>query len=523
MPLLGNLNAERPASRILGLYHVYRLTTGLALLLLITSDLLALSDSTALTYSAWLYLGLNLAAALLMKQPRPHPLLALALLDIVLLLGMFYLAGGTSSGIGSLIVVAVAIANILLRGRIGLFLAAIASLGMIYLTVYLGLRHSAANSQLLQAGTLGALCFAAALLVQGLTRRLQISENLARQRARDVASLEALNALILQRMHTGILVIDAQHLVLLANQQAQKLLGTPPLAGCWLNVEYPELISRLKQWQHNPVRHPDRLDTPAGTSLQPSFSALQPDEGHTLIALEDQSPIAQQAQQLKLASLGRLTASIAHEVRNPLGAISHAAQLLLESEQLDQADRRLAQIIQDQSQRMNLIIENVLQLSRRQQADPQSLELNTWLAQFIQEYRLHLDTTQHLHIDICPQPLFTRMDASQLGQVLTNLVQNGLRYSGRQHAEAQVWLRLQRDPHTDLPLLEVLDDGPGVPSEQVQHIFEPFFTTDTKGTGLGLYLCRELCESNQAHIDYQERSSGGSCFRIIFAHPGTIS
>lgn len=510
---------ELRPNRLLGLYHVYRLTIGLALLLLISSDLLTLSDPRYLQYGAWLYLGLNLLLSQLIRRPQPRPLLILALLDILSLLALFYLAGGTSSGIGSLIVAAVAIANILLRGRIGLFLAAIASLGLTYLTFYLSLRSAAASAQLVQAGGLGALCFAAALLVQGLTRRLQISEALARQRARDVASLEALNAQILQRMHTGILVVDERWRVLLANQQALRLLGSPSLTGSCLDIECPELLRRLRQWQQNPARLPDSLDTPAGTSLQPGFAAL-PEETQTLIFLEDLSSVARQAQQLKLVSLGRLTASIAHEVRNPLGAISHAAQLLWESEALEPADRRLAQIIQDQSQRMNLIIENVLQLSRRRQAEAQQLDLVPWLEHFVATRGL--EPHQQLHLQSPAAPVRTQMDASQLEQVLTNLIQNGLRYSAQQHSQAQVWLHLSRDPHTAQPILEVLDDGPGVPEAQIQHIFEPFFTTDHKGTGLGLYLCRELCESNQAHIHYQHRPEGGSCFRILFAHPGSM-
>jgi len=87
------------------------------------------------------------------------------------------------------------------------------------------------------------------------------------------------------------------------------------------------------------------------------------------------------------------------------------------------------------------------------------------------------------------------------------------------HDTAQVWLRLYRDESSDLPMAEVLDDGPGVAPEQLSNIFEPFYTTESKGTGLGLYISRELCESNQARLDYQPRPEGGSCFRIVFAHP----
>ena len=516
--------------RILRLYHLYRLTIGLALVLLISADLhndlLEMSNPQLFQYGAWIYLILNIIVAVLVQNPeRDLPVLGLALMDVILLSGLFYFGGGTPSGIGNLLIVAVAIANILLRGRVGFFIAAVAATGLIYLTFYLSIQRPEASGQYVQASALGTLCFAAAFLVQGLARRLQVSETLARQRAEEVANLEALNALILQRMRTGIMVLDPQERVLLANQGALQLLGQDSLAGERLAPRCPELLKALQQWRGNPTLRPPNLRaTPGGPTLQPSFAALQHgNKLDTLVFLEDISQIAQKAQQLKLASLGRLTASIAHEIRNPLGAISHAAQLLQESEELDGPDRRLAQIIQDHSRRMNLVIENVLQLSRRRQAEPQLLDLKYWLHRFASEFRQGLGPQQTLHLDTVGSSLQTRMDPNQLTQVLTNLVQNGLRYSGQQNPRAQVWLRLFRDEASDLPIVEVLDDGPGIAAEQLQNIFEPFFTTESKGTGLGLYISRELCESNQARLDYRERPEGGSCFRIVFAHPRKLS
>ena len=516
--------------RILRLYHLYRLTVGVAMVLLISSDLdndlLDLAHVELFRNGSWAYLISNILIAVLLQRPR-HLLqiFSLALVDVTLLSALFYAAGGAPSGTGVLLIIAVAIANILLRGRIGLVIAAAAAIGMIYSTFYLSLSHPAASTQYVQTGALGALCFAAAFFLQGLTRRLQQSETLAEQRATDVANLEALNAQILERMRTGILVLDNQHRVLLANQGAVGLLGRGELSNKILDPHCPELVKRLQQWLHNPTLRPQSLQAiPEGPLLQPSFIPLQRGSSqHTLIFLDDISQITQQAQQLKLASLGRLTAGIAHEIRNPLGAISHAAQLLQESENLEGPDRRLAQIIQDHSRRMNLVIENVLQLSRRRQAEPQLLDLKYWLHRFASEFRNSASLDQTLHLETQGSGLQTRMDPHQLTQVLTNLVQNGLRYSAQAHQLGQVWLKLERDPETDLPTLEVLDDGPGIPPEQLQHVFEPFYTTDNKGTGLGLYISRELCESNQARLDYLPRDGGGSCFRITFAHPRKLS
>ncbi|WP_346727625.1 sensor histidine kinase [Zestomonas insulae] len=517
------------SQRILRLYNLYRLIIGLALVLLISSELddqlLEIANTQLFRYGSWLYLIVNLLVITLMQRPRRlAPVFSLALFDVLLLAGLFYAAGGTPSGLGNLLIVAVAIANILLRGRIGLLIAAVAAISLIYLTFYLSLSRPAAAAQYVQAGALGALCFAAAIFVQGLSRRLQLSETLAEQRAADVANLEALNAQILQRMRTGILVLNTQRRVLLANQGAQTLIGADALAGQVIDPIAPPLVERLAQWRDNPALRPSSVQLQeGGPAVQPSFVPLQRGEQqHTLVFLDDISQIAQQAQQLKLAALGRLTAGIAHEIRNPLGAISHAAQLLQESEDLQGPDQRLLQIIQDHSRRMNLVIENVLQLSRRRQAEPQLLDLKYWLHRFAGEFRNTLPNTQQVHVET-GGGLQTRMDPNQLTQVLTNLVQNGLRYSAQRNPYGQVWLRLYRDASSDLPVLEVLDDGPGVPAEQVQHIFEPFYTTENKGTGLGLYISRELCESNQARLDYQPREGGGSCFRIIFAHPRKLS
>ena len=516
--------------RILRIYHLYRVVIGLMLVLFISSGLhsglMQLVHPVAFNYGAWLYLILNVIIAVLVQNPkRELPVLALALLDVSLLSALFYFAGGTPSGIGNLLIIAVAIANILLRGRTGFFIAAVAATGLIYLTFYLSLSDADTSSQYIQAAALGTLCFASALLVQGLTRRLQVSETLARQRAEEVASLEALNAQILQRMRTGILVLDPQERVLLANQGALELLGQQSLVGEDLASHCPDLLEGLQQWRDNPTLRPRHFKaTSESATLQPSFATLQHGVAQdTLVFLEDISQIAQKAQQLKLASLGRLTASIAHEIRNPLGAISHAAQLLHESEVLDSADRRLAQIIQDHSRRMNLIIENVLQVSRRRQAEPQLVDLKYWAHRFASEFRTTLPPNQKLHVETRGSSLQTRMDPNQLIQILTNLVQNGLRYSGKKHDQAQVWLYLYKDESSELPVLEVVDDGPGVPVAQAQDIFEPFFTTESKGTGLGLYISRELCESNQARLDYRAREEGGSCFRIVFAHPRKVN
>ena len=520
---------SKQAQRLLRLYHLYRLSVGITLVLLISSNmdnqLLTLANNDLLRSGSWLYLVLNILLVVFLENTRrPAQLFSLTLVDVLLLCGLFYAAGGVASAIGNLLIVSVAIGNTLLRRRIGLLIAAVAALGIVGLSFLLSFSHPATPSDYLQAGTLGALCFAAALLVQGLIQRLEVSEHLAEQRASEVVGLEALNALILQRMRTGILVLDDQRRVQLANHSALSLLGQERLVGELIDDYSPALVERLQLWLNNPTLRPQSLRiASSGLELQPSFIALDQSPHHqslhhqTLVFLEDLAQIAQQAQQLKLAALGRLTAGIAHEIRNPLGAISHAAQLLQESEELNGADRRLTQIVQDHSQRMNRVIENVLQLSRRQQTAPQRLDLKPWLTQFVADTLEAATQRQRIHLQIGAGNFTTLMDPNQLNQILDNLLRNAWRHSALRHDTAEVWLQLFVDADSQLPVLEVLDNGPGVAPEQQAHLFEPFFTTSTQGTGLGLYLSRELCESNQARLDFKPRQGGG-CFRITFAH-----
>jgi two-component system sensor histidine kinase PilS (NtrC family) len=516
--------AGKQAQRLLRLYHFYRLSVGITLVLLISSNLdnplLTSTNDDLLRSGSWLYLVLNILLVVFLENTRrPSQLFSLALIDVLLLCVLFYAAGGVASAIGNLLVVSVAISNALLRRRIGLLIAAIGALGIVGLSFLLRFSHPASPNEYLQVGTLGALCFAAALLVQGLIRRLEVSETLAKQRASEVEGLEALNALILQRMRTGILVLDGQRRVRLANHSALNLLDRDTLEGQRIDDCCPTLVDRLQSWRNNPALRPQSLKVgSSGLELQPSFIALDQGPQHqTLVFLEDLAQIAQQAQQLKLAALGRLTAGIAHEIRNPLGAISHAAQLLQESDELNGSDRRLTQIIQDHSQRMNRVIENVLQLSRRQQTVAQRLDLQPWLEQFVADVREGAIGRQWIHLSIGSGDFTTLMDPNQLTQILDNLLRNAWRHSAQTHDQAQVWVDLFIDPDTQLPIIEVRDDGPGVAPDQQVHLFEPFYTTSPQGTGLGLYLSRELCESNQARLDFKPRHDGG-CFRITFAH-----
>jgi len=526
--------SEKPNRRLLHIYHSYRILIGLLLLLITTNDWYYLLWDVPLNQmfvaSSWLYLIINTLLVLFLQQPKQMlSVLALALSDVLLLCLLNYSVGGATSGIGNFLVVSVGVANILLHGRLGLFVAAIAALGLMLPNIYLGLEADVPISWWFHSGSLGGLCFAAALSAQWLARRLSLSERLTMQHAKTVQSLEALNAQILQRMHTGILLFDEQRKILLANTESKRLFDSKELVGQRIDSLNAGLTHCFEQWQGNPSLHPPSVKLQKdGPLLQPGFMPIQyAGKQHCLMFLEDLAKALQQAQQIKLAALGRLSAAIAHEIRNPLGAISHAAQLLQESQCdcLQNEDLRFIRIIHEQSTRLNQVVENVLQLSRPRELQGQAItiELGEWLSRFVVDYQSYLSPEQHLHFKQDRRlRLATHIEPSQLEQVLNNLLQNGLRYSARAHnGRGQVWLELYQRPDSGQPVLDVRDDGGGMPQSIAAHLFEPFHSSESQGTGLGLYLSRELCELNRARLDYLPREQG-SCMRITFAYPNNL-
>jgi two-component system, NtrC family, sensor histidine kinase PilS len=242
-----------------------------------------------------------------------------------------------------------------------------------------------------------------------------------------------------------------------------------------------------------------------------------------LVFLEDTSVLAEKVQQSKLAALGRLGASIAHEIRNPVGAMSHAGQLLAESPGLAADDKRLTEIIRSNAERVSTIVNNVLQLSRREEARLEQMSLREWIEDFCEEF---CETMQWPAARLIVHPsgskeadIEVRADPGQLRQVIWNLCDNAIKHAVRDRADERIEIRYGRLSATTRPFLEVSDRGPGVPPEHVERIFEPFFSGERKGTGLGLFLARELAQTSGATLLYEPRSGGGSTFRLVFADP----
>ena len=320
-------------------------------------------------------------------------------------------------------------------------------------------------------------------------------------------------------MQSGIIVIDSKLNILLMNESAKHLLKHPDQDSSNIDDYVHDLLStHLDDWflensQQNIIINPVGRDL----ELQVSFIKLkQGSDFQVLIFIEDIAELRQRAQHLKLASLGRLTASIAHEVRNPLGAINHAGQLLKESDSLTSEDKRLTQIINEHCMRINNIIENVLNVSRREQSIPEKIELSSWLKVFKNELHTRYELPQDsIELNMPAKNIMARIDPSQLHQVLWNLSENALRYS---KTFPYLSINCDIDNETDRPYIDIIDYGSGIPDDIKEHLFEPFFTTEAKGSGLGLYLARELCEANQATLSLQSSSKDGTIFRIVFMH-----
>lgn len=441
-------------------------------------------------------------------------------IDIGVITVLIHASGGLASGLGILLIIAVATGSILFPGRLAFMFAAVATLAVMGEQFYNQLLQDVPSSSgYTQVGLVGIALFASAGVTYLLARRIRESESLARRRAVDLANLARLNAHIVQRLQAGIIVTDHHHNILLINDTARKLLHTPgthngePLAKL-----SPALLGKLLEWQRSPASQPSLLRNEGhAASILPQFTRLDSSSGPgALIFLEDMAAMEKQAQQIKLASLGRLTASIAHEIRNPLGAISHAAQLLNEQNVLAAEDRRLTTIIGDNAARVNGIVENILQLSRPKSSIPQILRLDDWLRKFTAEFSHSGNTRQaQISCSVTPPAIEICMDPSLLHQVVWNLCQNAIHHNRTAEAvQLQLVGGLSATPGT--AHLDIIDNGPGVEPDMTDKIFEPFFTTHSSGTGLGLYIAREICESNGANLAYRPVAQGGSCFRISF-------
>lgn len=430
--------------------------------------------------------------------------------DVIILTVLMYASGGAKSGIAFMLVVVVAAAGLVGQGRLTLFYAALATVAVLLEQTFRLLHLNAEADDFVRTGLTSIGFFATALIARLLASRVVANEALARQRGIELADQVRINQQVIQDMEDGVLVVDPLGRVCLHNPQAEALLAIDQRPGIELSAYSPYLSEHLTRRQ-SARETTDILTMPAtGKSL---LVRLLPSDagGNTLIYLQDLGRAQAQAQQIKLAALGRLTANFAHEIRNPLAAISNAAELLADEQRVD-TRARLVRIIGDNCNRLNRLVGEVLELGRRDRAQEELINLAVFLDQFFDEYVLHdPQVRRRIQLSFGAAEAVVSFDRSHLHRVLENLVTNALRYASDEAGA----IRIEVMPVTPARLeLHIIDDGPGIPEADRGKVFEPFFTTRGSGTGLGLYIARELCDANGASLDLVADRSGGH-FRIV--------
>jgi two-component system sensor histidine kinase PilS (NtrC family) len=433
--------------------------------------------------------------------------------DIVGLTVLSYASGGIQSSIGLLLLVSLAAAGLISRGKITLFFAALASIAALLEHAYAVLHDDADVALYVQVGLLCMSYFAVAWLAHTLAKYAVDSQLLAQRRGRDLVSLSEANRLVMRDMQDGVLVVDGEGMIMQMNARAERLLRKSIGPESSLSATFPILFGQYALWKQAGSASRDTLQLDVGLQARLRFVPIERDAANgAVIFLEDMQRVRAEAQQIKLAALGRLTANIAHEVRNPLSAISYATELLQE-EPGDAKHQRLLQIVLDNTHRINQIVQDVMQLNRRDRAQPEVFELEAMLRTFVEEF----DSAERFEPGVMVLAGMTgrevRFDRGHLRQVLWNLCRNALRY-GRKLPGSLVLTMSAEDGRV---MLALQDDGPGISVEHQGKLFEPFFTTAPEGTGLGLYIAKELCEANGALLEYHMgEGQGGACFCITF-------
>jgi two-component system, NtrC family, sensor histidine kinase PilS len=514
----------------LAVLNLYRILIPMVLMALYTiGGTRGISIDSARLYlgAATFYLCFGLTSVILVRRrlaTAETQITLQATIDMVVLMMLLHASGGVANGLGLLFLLPVGGLAFLLQPRTAFFLAAIAALVVLADTFWQQVGGDTDITSYATAGLLGVVLFTFAAGASYSADRLRASEDLVRQKDLDLANLAELSQYIVQHLRESLLVVDSADKIRLINESAAEILGdNHAVPGALVGEVSPRLLYSLATWRQRErgENSPSNFVAADGARLiQPHFAPLGDlAPGPTIIFLEDTSLMAERVQQGKLAALGRLSASIAHEIRNPVGAMSHAGQLLAESSRIGADERRLTDIIRNNSERVSTIINNVLQLSRREATKPSRLTLGDWLDDFLGEFceTMQVDLSQ-IAIFQESRDLEVSIDPSHLHQVVWNLCDNAIKY-GEPRGGVNIEIKLGRLSPSSRPFLEVADYGPGIEQQAADRIFEPFFTGRKGGTGLGLFIARELCQLNRAILLYEPRGGGGSLFRVVFSDP----
>ena len=484
-----------------------------------SSPLVVIHNLTLYAWTSFAYLLLSVVMTLAAWIERRNFQMQVSIqtyFDIIAIIFLMHACGGISSGLGMLLIISIAVIGLLGKDALATLFASLATVGLLAQYTYASLSQADSTGTSTQVGLLGAALFATALVTQTLSRRISSSEALIQQQKLDVANLAALNAEILQNMQSGVIALDSRDQIRHINNVAREMLHIDPEQTLPLDPQahLPAVARALREWRRDTSASRQLLSTGTGSAnLQVNFQDLR-SRSHqgTLIFLDDVSDLKNKMQQSKLASLGQLTANIAHEIRNPLAAISHAAQLLAENLQLPDTEKRLTQIIDQHSGRINDIIEDIMQISRGGAASHDHIQLQTWFEHFIESFCLGSEAGPNcFELEMADESLEMMFDSGHLTRILTNLCNNAKTHT---QTDKPVYIRVSKTDDERIRI-EVADQGMGIADDEIDKIFEPFYTSSHKGTGLGLYIVSQLSELNDAEIQVSSNEFGGSSFILL--------
>ncbi|GAB6197413.1 sensor histidine kinase [Lysobacter xanthus] len=515
------LDADHVLYRELRLFNLFRALEAALLVLLVFGPVSGfidepryelLAQAVVLTYLFIALVGLGLGRRLDVRLAAGIGIAA----DLFFGMLAMHALPSAGTGIALMLMFNVGAAALLLPSRIAFAFASTAV--VLLIGEYAWSRADGGARRLVAEPVMFAVGYLAlATVMNVLGRQMRESYELAALRTTENEHLAQVNELIIRRLRTGVLLVDGSGRMKLANEAATALIGDvgDEIHGFReLAVAVPELGRRLERWRETGAVDDTPLRVAADQpDVLPRFTRLQGNSDQVLVFLDDTSLVSQRAESITLATLGRFSASLAHEIRNPLAAMSYAVQLLEESDDIRPADRRLLEIIHQHVVRMNGIVENVLGLARREPSKPEVVELAAFARRFVEDYLVsHPIEGDNLTSAASRPEIVALFDPRQLHQVLVVLVSNALNYGRMPGESARVTLRVGLDGAQ--PVIDVLDRGPGIPETVRGRLFRPFFTTSSHGTGLGLYIARELCRANQASLDYVPTPGVGGCFRI---------
>ncbi|MCF6224740.1 MAG: ATP-binding protein [Xanthomonadales bacterium] len=512
------------ARRVMVYFNIFRFIIATVILFLVFSaaaqsvqaELLSFARSAAIVYFA----DSLLMIALLSRNPeQPHILGRFAfIVDILVAMFLIYTLNSLTIGTGMLLVFWCCATAIILPRGFAFTLAAFSSIFIITFTGWGLLTGGSVSHDLLTAGIYAASCFFGALIFSALTRWSQQYELLAEQNVVDLRNMEQINEIVIRRMRTGVVVVDHAGEIRLMNESAWFLLGSPSTSNTNLSTIAPRLMKLLRRW-HTGKKVTDEPESlvPGHSPVIPQFITIPGTHSEaTLVFLQDTSKVSRQASTIATETLAKLSGSIAHEIRNPLAAMVNASELMQESEQTNPEDKQLLDIITNQGERINSIIENILQLARQKRSRPEVIQLNLELQSLVVDYRKMMpENGLAITLNLLPQPAYILFDRSQFQQVIHQLLENALTHAHQPNQNTEVTISLDTKHGSGHIVLDFEDNGPGISTNMMANIFEPFCSSHKQGSGLGLYITQQLCSINQTELSTISSSDSGALFRLV--------